>query len=182
MKIFFLLFSANLIMMIPSFAQKSAFSFTPPEHYSVLDTASGDLNTDGYRDYIVILKNEFEKYNSDTTRPLLILFGNKENKLNQFARNDSVVLCHGCGGVFGDPYQGITIKNNYFSIDHYGGSGWRWTRHITFRYVKSKNAFILHKDGGESFHASNPEKTESFFRNKDDFGKLPFTKFAYDKK
>ena len=70
---------------------------------------------------------------SDTARHLLIIQGEKDGTFKIVANNDSIVLCFGCGGVFGDPYAGITVKDNYFSIEHYGGSAWRWTRIITFK-------------------------------------------------
>lgn len=156
---------------------KNDFPFKAPAGFSILDTASFDFNNDGLRDYIVILNNNNEINNPDTTRPLLILKGSKDNQLSIFARNDNVVLCMNCGGVFGDPYQGITTKGAFFSIDHYGGSGWRWTRNITFRYKKNLQVFFLHKDGGISYHASDPDKTEDFFYHKEWYGKMPFKEY-----
>ena len=141
------------------------------------DTASADFNRDGYRDFILILRNNAELQNPDTTRPLLILMGRKDDSLQLLARNDHVVFCAGCGGVFGDPYQGITVKDSFFSVDHYGGSSWRWTRHITFRFNAKKNMFFLHKDGGESFHATDPDKSTSYFHNKTMYGKWTFAAY-----
>ena len=39
-----------------------------------------------------------------------------------------------CGGIFGDPYVGISFKENVITINHYGGSAWRWTSNFTFRF------------------------------------------------
>jgi len=161
------------------FAQyKDPGQFIPPQ-FTILDSASGDLNKDGIKDMVLILKNNYETQNTDTTRPLLLLLGNKSGKYQLLARNDNVVLCMGCGGVFGDPYQGISIKNGYFSIEHYGGSSWRWTRIITFRFNAKTNQFILHRDAGLSWHASDPNQTTEKFFNKKNFGKLPFNQFSY---
>jgi hypothetical protein len=109
-----------------------------PADFTILDSASGDINKDGVRDLVIILRNKYETFNTDTTRPLLLLEGNLKRRYKLLARNDSVVLCMGCGGVHGDPYQGITVKSGYFSIEHFGGSGWRWTRIITFKYDPKK--------------------------------------------
>ena len=82
----------------------------------------------------------------------------------------------------GDPFQGITIKRGYFSVEHYGGSSWRWTKIITFKYDTRTSEFRLHRDAGESFHASAPEKVKITVSRKEEYGKLPFTQYSYDQK
>lgn len=151
-----------------------------PKGFTLLDSASGDLNNDGFKDLIVVLKNDLEGTVPDTTRPLLILHGSKNGTYKLIAKNDHVVLCEACGGVFGNPYEGITIKNNYFSIGHYGGSSWRWTRIITFKYDLKSKQYVLHKDAGISFHTSDPDKTTENIHRKKDFDKLPFSKYNYN--
>lgn len=153
-----------------------------PEGYAILDSAAGDLNLDQYEDYIVILKNMNEEKTSDVIdnpegRPLLILIGQANGDYHLAAKSNTSVLCYDCGGIMGDPYQGITIKNGYFSIEHAGGSAWRWTRIITYKFSKADNYWFLHRDGGESFHSSEPEKSESNMRSKADFGKVKFEDF-----
>ena len=153
-----------------------------PKNYAILDTASGDLNLDAVEDKIVVLNKKGEdtlsNYGIHTEkRPLLILIRDKNNKLHLSKRNDNTVYCVDCGGVMGDPFTGITIKNGYFSIEHYGGSGWRWTRIITYKFEKDKNDWFLHKDGGVSFHASNPEDTKEIVKTKKEFGEIRFQDF-----
>jgi hypothetical protein len=101
-----------------------------PLGYEILDTATGDLNRDKYRDLLVILKLSNEEENSESSRPLLIYIGQKNGELKLVAYNDNVVLCRNCGGIYGDPYSGMVIKRGYFSIEHYGGSNFRWTRTV----------------------------------------------------
>ena len=182
MKIIVSLFIACVLFSFNAIAQnnkRSNFSYETPAGYALLDSASGDLNQDGFRDYIVVLKNLGEDSLEEAARPLIILLGNKQNGLDLYARNDSVVYCKNCGGIFGDPYQGITIKKQYFSIDHYGGSNWRWTRNTTFRYDKTKRTFLLHRDGGESYHTSDPDKTTLSLEHKSYYGKLPFEDYHF---
>jgi len=177
----FLLFA--VLFHIAAFTQsinRSKFAFEMPPGYILLDSASGDFNQDGLRDYIIVLKNLSEDSLTDSARPLIILLGNKKQALDLFARNDSVVYCKACGGVFGDPYQGITIKKQYFSIDHYGGSSWRWTRNTTFRYDKASRKFLLHRDGGESYHTSDPDKTTKYFEHKSHYSKLFFEDYHFE--
>ncbi|WP_133943908.1 hypothetical protein [Epilithonimonas xixisoli] len=153
-----------------------------PKNYSVLDTVSGDLNLDEINDYILVLKKNDEDTLSDVIdnperRPLLILLRNKDNKLQLARKNNNTVYCIDCGGMMGDPFMGVTIKNGYFSVEHYGGSAWRWTRIITYKYSKQDNEWFLHKDGSESFHATEPEKVESKIKTTKDFGRVKFETF-----
>jgi len=68
-----------------------------------------------------------------------------------------------------------------FSIEHFGGSGWRWTRIITFRFDTKTKSFYLHRDAGKSWHTSDPNKTTENLYNFTDFGKLTFDKYSYNK-
>ena len=152
-----------------------------PAGFTILDSASGDINKDGKKDFLVILKNNREETMADTTRPLLLLTGDGKGLYKLAERNDSIVLCKGCGGVLGDPYAGITIKNGFFSIEHYGGSSWRWPRIITFKYDIKLKQFVLHRDAGDSYHSSDPDKVTRNVYHKDDFGKLLLANYSYDR-
>lgn len=164
---------AILLLGLPS--QVHSQSGTVPSFisadYQVLDSASGDLTGDGIKDLVLILHLRQETDFPDTTRPLLLLQGLGKGQYQLMARNDHVVLCAGCGGIFGDPYAGITVKGKFFSIEHYGGSNWRWNRVITFRYDPKTMHFVLHRDAGESFHTSDPDKTEKIVYAPGSFGK-----------
>ncbi|MCE3296063.1 MAG: hypothetical protein K0R65_1777 [Crocinitomicaceae bacterium] len=153
-----------------------------PKGYSLLDSASGSLNFDKYPDMLLVLKKNDEEKTSDVIdnpekRPLLILTGNADKSYSLASRNDNSVLCVNCGGMMGEPYQSLTIKDGYFSVEHYGGSAWRWTRIITYKYDKWENDWFLHKDGTESYHTSDPDKVETTLRTSKDFGKIPFGQF-----
>ncbi len=144
-----------------------------PEGMEILDFREGDLNLDGYNDVVLVLRDEQEESEdfSERARPVKLLIANKKGFLTEVASNNNIVLCAGCGGMF-DPYEGIAIKDGYFSLEHYGGSGWRWTRIITFKY--QNDGWVLHKDGGVSYHASNPDDVEETVLTKDDFGTVLF--------
>lgn len=153
-----------------------------PENYAILDSVSGNLNLDNFVDMIVVLKKIGEEKTSDVIenpekRPLLILIGKANNKFKLAERNDNTVYCIDCGGIMGDPFTEIVIKNGYFSVEHYGGSAWRWTRVITYKYSKVENNWFLHKDGSENFHATEPEKVEKIIKTTKDFGKVLFKDF-----
>jgi len=152
------------------------------EGYTAIDTTSGDLNLDQYSDIIMVLKKNGEDTSSNVIehpekRPMLILIGQADNTYKLVARNDNAVYCIDCGGMMGDPFMEVVIKKGYFSVEHYGGSGWRWTRTVTFKYSSADNYWYLYKDGGDSFHAAEPEKVITKVKTTKDFGKVPFDRF-----
>ncbi len=155
-----------------------------PEGYAILDSSFGDLNRDEYKDLLIVFNRVDESDISDVIdnpadRPLLIYTGNEDGILNLAARSDKVVLCVDCGGVWGDPYEGMVIKKGYFTLEHYGGSNWRWTRYITFKYSEEDAKWYLHKDGGDSYHSGDPENVETILKTVKDFGIVEFEKFEY---
>jgi hypothetical protein len=101
-----------------------------PKNYTVLDSAQADFNRDGLIDIVFVI----EKRNvDDTERGLLILQKDKMGyTLNTL--NKTALYCKTCGGVYGDPYNGITFNNNVLKLHNYGGSSWRWLNEHTFRY------------------------------------------------
>lgn len=153
-----------------------------PEDYELLDTCRGDLNLDGYSDLLLLLKKKKEEESSDVIdhpeeRPLFLFTQDASGQYTLAKKNNRSVLCVNCGGVYGDPYHSMVIKDGYFSIEHYGGSNWRWARIITYKYDSKSNDWCLYKDGTDNYHVSDPEKIESTIKTTKDFGKVSFEEF-----
>ncbi|MBX7169838.1 MAG: hypothetical protein K1X72_02700 [Pyrinomonadaceae bacterium] len=153
-----------------------------PSGYEALNATKGDLNLDSFPDVILVVRQPNEHETSDvvdhpTKRPLLILIGEGNNKYRLAAKNDNAVYCVDCGGVFGDPFEGISIKNGIFSVEHYGGSAWRWTKIITFKYSPTDKNWLLTRVGSDSFHVSDPNKVKSTLKTAKSFGKVLFEKY-----
>lgn len=153
-----------------------------PAGYSFLGGEKGDLNLDKYPDIVLVLKKDNEAETSDVSdnperRPLLLFIGQADGSYKLAGRNDNSVYCVSCGGVFGDPFDSITITNGNFSINHYGGSSWRWTRIITYKYSPKDKNWFLFRDGSESFHTSEPDKVTTKISTAKNFGRVLFEKF-----
>ena len=153
-----------------------------PAGYAVLAAARGDLNRDATPDWLVVLNKPNEQKTSDvvdhpTKRPLLVFVGGAGGTFTLAARTDNAVYCVDCGGMMGDPFAGLTIKKGYFTVEHYGGSAQRWTRYVTFKYEPAGRTWLLHRDGSERFHATDPEHGTTAATTAKNFGRVLLTRF-----
>jgi hypothetical protein len=126
-----------------------------PAHYDTLDAGrtDGDLNHDGRPDVALALRSDeeatAESEENLPARLLLVLFGTPTG-YTLAAQSGKVLLCKECGGMYGDPFAGLTIYKGILSIDHYGGSSWRWSITSKFRY--QQGAFFLIGETSSSGH------------------------------
>lgn len=147
---------------------------------------SADLNGDGLKDYILVLERENPAETDEfdfpkNQRSLLILVRGKDKKLTQVKRNENIIMCSQCGGVWGDPFAGITVGKNTFTVNHYGGSNWRWTADYKFDYSRIDKTWQLVKIEKDSFHTSEPNKSErKVMTPPKDFGKVDVADFDPD--
>jgi hypothetical protein len=162
-------------------AQYHTMRYYIPSGFTILDRASADINRDGHADQVIVLRNPYEKMNGDTTRPLLLLAGNGKGGYHLMARNDSVAMCSNCGGPHGDPFEEVLAGRGWFSLKHVGGSSWRWTRVIRFQYNSHRQQFILQSDSGSSWYADTPEQWTPVTNRPEDFGRVSFNHFSYDR-
>ena len=105
-----------------------------PEGARTIDSVFGKLKN-GKEIAVFVLDSKNDE-NEEEDRTLLIL-EKTVSGYRQMAINKELILCKSCGGIFGDPYNGVTLKGNVLSISNYGGSAWRWSENYTFRYQNS---------------------------------------------
>ena len=157
--------------------------------YEMLDVAKGDLNGDNLLDYILILKTKgedtltFDNAEWEAARPLLLIIRQPGGGLKSAASNTELVLCRQCGGAMGDPYMGMVIKKNEFSVEAYGGSSWRWGETVTFRYEKVKKNWYLQTHAISSFQAGDPENpktTVNTLIGRAEIGDVSLSKYSPD--
>ncbi len=158
------------------------FSDHIPENFAILKSATGDLNQDGIIDVALVLHNLGEDTivpvgRDYVPRPLLLFLKNENGEYALAYQNDKVVYCCDCGGIFGDPFYEIDIVDGLFTIYHFGGSNWRWTRDLTFKYDKISRDWYLHLDQETSFSVFELDEVESSVKTAQDFGKIRFSDF-----
>lgn len=121
-------------------------AFVPPGTAAIA-LRSGDLNADGTIDYILVLNKpgseaEYSDHESDE-RPTLIIVSDRGGKLRLAARNDSIVNCNQCDAPFSNPYEGITLGKNNFTIEVQTGSQLHLTIQMTFTYSPPDKDWLL---------------------------------------
>jgi hypothetical protein len=146
----------------------------------------GDLNGDGRQDMVLVtsevIPENAEWEEGDGERSVLVLVRESNGGLRLAARNDLVVLCRNCGGVFGDPFAGVDVRGTRFTVNNYGGSNDRWSYSYTFNYSRRDKTWQLVRVVDESFHTLDPKKTTKrrVYLPPKNFGLINFADFDPD--
>lgn len=136
-KIIFLFFVSTLFHLL--FAEKQKISI--PEKYSIVDLARGDLDNDSIEELVVVYNNEREPETEIGFPRELIIYKFINNKWIDWKKSKEVLYHSQNGGMMGDPFGDIEIKNGILQIDQNGGSSWRWG--ITDKYRFQNGDFYL---------------------------------------
>lgn len=156
-----LIFSVNVTAAQNKILPAEANRFVLPG-YEMLDYISGDINNDNRPDALLVLRQKGEdSIATESIRPLLIFVRQANGQLKKAVQNDSAILCYHCGGIYGDPYQEISITKNGFDIHFYGGSSWRWSGQYSFSYDPLKNNWFLTREFQMSYHNTEPDETQT---------------------
>lgn len=147
---------------------------------------AADLNGDGRGDFVLVLEKESPAKDENdfpvNERPLLILLRGGDGRLTEAKRNERLVMCSRCGGVFGDPFEGVEAGRNTFTVHHYGGSNWRWKYSYRFNYSRIDRTWQLVRAEELSYHTSDPDKMKTrVFTPPRDYGKIDLADFDPEK-
>lgn len=135
---------------VPAAARPFVASGTRP-----LAFEPADLNRDGRQDAVLVV--ETLKTDPDTDgrpRVLLVLLGQADGSFREVKRNAKVVYCSTCGGMMGDPFQGVSVGPGTFTVENAGGSSWRWGVGYRFNYSRRDDTWQLVRVEENSYHAS----------------------------
>jgi hypothetical protein len=149
-----------------------------PNGSKLLDWQVADLNVDGRPDVLAVYESAVEQSDDDGPRTLLIAIRQADGALKVVKRNDKVVYCRQCGGIFGDPFESLSAAPGKLSVHHYGGSNWRWSNTFSFAYSRRDETWQLVRVEESSFHTSAPDKMKTrAFKPPRDFGKIDIADF-----
>lgn len=121
-----------------------------PTGIHLLDICEGDLDKDGKQDFVVVLEvaedsDSWLQYDG----PRVVYVFNYAYHSDNFEKdvyrcsyvNNMLVMPQSYGGIFGDPYGSMEIKDGTLRISDYGGDSYRWRDDFTFG-MDSEN-FVL---------------------------------------
>lgn len=129
--------------------------------------AEGDLNKDGIKDVATIIEQIESERDEAPSRALLIAFGTKDNSYSLSIIADKVILKADEGGIWGDPFESLSIERGSVVVSDYGGSNWRWYNKFRFRY-QDNDWYLIGATMGEYF-AGNATQEEA---NEEDYNLL----------
>jgi len=98
-----------------------------------IDTAFGDLDKDGVSEMAIVVTTPSSTDYLGFERRLDI-YKRERRRWKKWHESNGPVLPSDAGGMMGDPFQGVEIKNGKIYIYHFGGSRQKWSYTHQYRY------------------------------------------------
>ena len=136
MKRAFYIFLFLLTLSHISFGQDLAI----PANFSVVDSVAGDLDKDSIAELVVVYNMGPENEIDGVPRELII-YKICNGKWTEWKKSDQALYGSKDGGMMGDPFGKIEIKNGILLISQDGGSSWKWG--FTDKYRFKDGEFYL---------------------------------------
>ena len=141
---------------------KSIDSFVP-KGWKLIKEASGDLNKDGLEDIVGVI--EFIKtyeINMEGAPPRILFIAFKEKDAYSLSiQTDKAILRSDMGGVWGDPFESISVNRGSILITFYGGSNYRWGEVYRFRY-QNNGWYLIGATIHSSYTGTGEETNEDY--------------------
>ena len=117
----------------------SGQSFTIPQNYTVVDSVKGDLDKDGIAELVVAYNTQPESKDIFESVPReLIIYKKDYNKWSVWRKSQQALYGSKDGGMMGDPFEKIEIKNGILHVSQNGGSTWKWGHTDKYRYQEGE--------------------------------------------
>lgn len=123
---------------------------------NIITEKLGDLDKDGIAEKVIVF-NTNDSTEFGFVRELQIL-KQKNGAWEVWRKSTNAVLKSGEGGMMGEPFEGVEIKNGLLILSFSGGSSWKWS--YTDKYRFQNNAFEL--IGHDGVYGKNCEYWEIF--------------------
>ena len=111
-----------------------------PHNYSIVDTVSGNLDKDSKKELVVAYNTKPENEMIGVLRELII-YKLEKNKWTEWKKSSQALYSSRDGGMMGDPYGEMQIKNGILYITQTGGTSWKWG--FTDKYRLQDDEFFL---------------------------------------
>jgi len=106
-----------------------------PKGYTMMDYSEGDINQDGQKDIAVVIQQD---PGSVSGSRCIYLYTQKQGKYHLQSVNSKIALGSEEGGVWGDPFYGISLGEGELHVYDHGGSSFRWSHDYQFKMYENK--------------------------------------------
>ena len=113
---------------------------TIPVNYAIEDSIKGDLDNDAIRE-LVVAYNVMQENEIDGVPRQLVIYKLENNQWVVWKTSDQALYGSKDGGMMGDPYGEMDIKDGILHISQNGGSSWKWG--FTDKYRFQNDEFYL---------------------------------------
>jgi len=141
-----------------------------PAGQELLAWQRADLNLDGRPDMVFVLQplgsTAYDTERGDAQRPLRVALADARGRLRVVAGNDTLVMCHNCGGTWPEPFDSLVAEAGRFTISHYGGSRWRWSDSYRFDYDAQAKTWLLSAAQSGADTADNGHQVRTYVRGR----------------
>lgn len=126
----------TLIILIIFFNGLTVFGqdIPVPANYVVIDSVLGDLDRDGQKELVVAYDTKKEDEPDESVQRELRVYKMQNGKWTVWEKSRQALYGSRDGGMMGDPFGGIEIKNGILLITQHGGSSWKWGHTDKYRY------------------------------------------------
>ena len=126
-----------LFIFTHSFGQENII----PKEYRSIKEIYGDLNKDSVDEKVVVYNVSDTEDEDEGIDREIVIFKKEDKNWKIWHRSKTAIGNSKDGGMMGDPFEDIEIKNGILLISQSGGSSWKW-RHID-KYRFQNNDFEL---------------------------------------
>jgi hypothetical protein len=129
-----------ILLFIISFNFSFGQKYNTETEFEIIEEKTGDLDNDGIDEKVIVYETN-EKTEFGNTREIQIL-KNKSGEWTVWRKSKNAILKSQEGGMWGDPFEGIEIKNGILKIHFFGGSSWKWSYIDKYRFQNNQFELI----------------------------------------
>lgn len=112
-----------------------------PKGWQLKDSTEFDFNNDGLMDIAAVVeipadlnRAAWEDAEDAWFPRILFVLQNTGKGYTLSIQDENAVRAWDEGGIWGDPYEPLTVNDDAFTVNAYGGSNWRWNEQHTYKY------------------------------------------------
>lgn len=105
-----------------------------PVNYVMIDSVSGDLDNDGIKELVVAYNTKAEDDFYESIPRELCIYKMQNGQWAVWKISQQALYGSRDGGMMGDPFDNIEIKNGILLVSQAGGSSWKWGHTDKYRY------------------------------------------------